>query len=191
VDFSRNLNASLEIHGEWARVRNQPRSVADSLGTVTQSTGDADSGLLGLRYLTEKEVTWIAEYYRNGTGYSADELADFYRFADTALTAGGARAAKAIALASSGYGRANPGRDYLYLRVSAKEPFDILYFTPAVTSIVNLDDHSYSLTPEVSYTGFTNLELRARLVYTHGGQYTDFGEKPNRRRAEIYVRWFF
>jgi hypothetical protein len=191
VDFSRNLNASLEIHGEWARIVDQPRSVADVLGNVTQSTGNADSGLLGLRYLTEKEVTWIAEYYRNGTGYSANELADFYRYADAALTTGGAPAAMAIALAGSGYGRANPGRDYLYLRVSAKEPFDILYFTPAVTSIVNLDDHSYSLTPEISYTGITNLELRARLVFTHGGQYTDFGEKPNRRRAEIYARWFF
>jgi len=191
VDFSRNLNASLEIHGEWARILDQPRSVADGLGNVTQSTDDADSWLLGLRYLTEKEVTWIAEYYRNGTGYSASQLEDFYRFADAALTAGGAPAAKATALARSGYGRANPGRDYLYLRVSAKEPFDILYFTPAVTSIVNLGDHSYSLTPEISYTGITNLELRGRLVYTHGGRYTDFGEKPNRRRAEIYARWFF
>jgi hypothetical protein len=191
VDFSRNLNASLEIHGEWARILDQPRQVADALGTVTQSTGDADSWLLGLRYLTEKEVTWIAELYRNGTGYDAAQLEDFYRYADTALTAGGAPAAKAVSLAQASYGKPNPGRDYLYLRVSAKDPFDVLYFTPAVTAIVNLDGHGYSLTPELVYTGITNLELRARAVFLHGDRYTDFGEKPNRRRVEVYARWYF
>jgi hypothetical protein len=191
ADFSRNLNASLEVHGEWARILDQPRQVADVLGNVTPSTGDADSWLLGLRYLTEKEVTWIAELYRNGTGYSATQLGDFYRFADTALTAGGAPATKAVSLAQAGYGRANPGRDYLYLRVSAKDPFDVLYYTPAVTTIVNLDDHSFSLTPEIVYTGITNLELRGRLVFIHGGQTTDFGEKPYRRRIEVYARWYF
>lgn len=191
TDFSRNLNSSLEIHGEWARIFEQPGLLVDTLGNVTQSTGDADSWLVGLRYLTEKEVTWIAELYRNGTGYGAEQLADFYRYADTALTTGGAAATKAVSLAQSGYGRANPGLNYLYLRVNAKDPFDILYFTPAVSAIVNLDDHSYSFTPEISYTGITNLELRGRLVFTHGGQYTDFGEKPYRQRIEVYARWYF
>lgn len=190
-DFSRNLGENLELHGEWARILDQPRTLADALGNVTQSTGNADSWLLGLRYLTEREVTWIAEVYRNGTGYSANELEDFYRYADAALTAGGAAASKAESLARSGYGRANPGRDYFYLRASVKDPFDALYFTPAVAAIVNLDDHSFSLTPELAYTGITNLELRGRLVFTQGGRYTDFGEKPNRRRVELYVRWYF
>ncbi|MDF1594082.1 MAG: hypothetical protein P1P89_21445 [Desulfobacterales bacterium] len=50
-------------------------------------------------------------------------------------------------------------RDYLYFRASIKEPFDLLYFTPAVTTIVNLNDQSLSVTPEVVYTAITNLEL--------------------------------
>jgi len=33
-------------------------------------------------------------------------------------------------LAQGPYGRPNAGREYLYLRMSQKEPFDILYFTP-------------------------------------------------------------
>lgn len=190
-DFSRNLGENLELHGEWARILDQPRTVVDALGAVSQSSGDTDSWLLGLRYLTEKEATWIAEYYRNGTGYSAAQLDNFYRYADSALTAGGAAAAKVETLARSGYGRANPGRDYLYLRASIKDPFDVLYLTPAISAIVNLDDHGFTLTPELAYTGITNLELRGRLVYTHGGRYTDFGEKPNQRRFEIYARWYF
>jgi hypothetical protein len=107
----------------------QPRTEVDALGAVSQSTDYADSWLLGLRYLTEKEVTWIAEYYRNGSGYSAAQLEDFYRYADAALNAGGAAAAKVETLARSGYGRANPGRDYAYLRASIKDPFDVLYLT--------------------------------------------------------------
>jgi hypothetical protein len=191
LDFSRNLGANLEVHGEWARILDQPRRVADAQGNVTQSVADADSWLLGLRYLTERDVTWIAEYYRNGAGYSADELADFYSFADAALDAGGTVEAEAVSLSQAGYGQPNPGRDYFYLRMSAKEPFDILYFTPALIAIVNVDDHSYSLTPEVTYTGVTNLELRARSVFTHGGRYTDYGEKASRLRVEVYARWFF
>jgi hypothetical protein len=190
-DFSRNLGENLELHGEWARSLDQPRTEVDALGAVTQSSGDADSWLLGLRYLTETEVTWIAEYYRNGTGYSADQLEDFYRYADAALNAGGAAAIQAASLTRSGYGRANPGRDYAYLRASIKDPFDVLYLTPAISAIVNLDDGGFTLTPELAYTGITNLELRGRLVYTHGDHYSEFGEKPNRRRFEVYARWYF
>lgn len=191
LDFSRNLGANLEAHGEWARIYDQPRQVADATGNVTSSTGDADNWLLGLRYLTEREVTWIAEYYRNGGGYTADELADFYAFADAALTVGGAAVDKAATLAMGGYGRPNTGRDYLYLRASAKEPFDWLYVTPALTAIANLGDHSYTLTPELSYTGITNLELRARAAFTRGGRYSEFGEKPVKRSFEVYARWYF
>lgn len=49
---------------------------------------DVDSFLLGLRYLTQGEVTWIAEYYRNGAGYGAQELDAYYQFLETALDPG-------------------------------------------------------------------------------------------------------
>ena len=46
-----------------------------------------------------------------------------------------------------------PMQDYLYLRLSQKEPWDLLYFTPALTGIHNLDDQSFSISPELVYTG--------------------------------------
>jgi hypothetical protein len=55
-------------------------------------------------------------------------------------------------------------RDYLYLRISQKEPFDILYFTPSITWIYNVNDESYSLAPELLYTGITNFELRLKAA---------------------------
>ena len=68
-------------------------------------------------------------------------------------------------------------QDYLYLRISQQEPFDILYFTPAITSIVNLNDQSFQLIPELLYTGITNLELRFRT-------YLPAGERGYRIRRE-------
>ena len=85
----------------------------------------------------------------------------------------------------------NPGRRYLYLRLSQQEPFDILYFTPAVTAIANLDDRSYSVAPELLYTGVTDLELRLRVFFLSGERLTEFGEKQNDQRVEFRVRYFF
>lgn len=153
VDFSRNLGNNLEIHGEWARVRDEPRA------------GSLRSALFGLRYLSTRDTTVIFELYRNGGGLGSDEPRAF--------------------------SRPNAARSYAYLRASQKEPFDILYFTPAVTLIANPADRSWSLTPELLYTGFKNVELRARVQVNGGGRATEFGEKAVRSRLEFRARFFF
>jgi hypothetical protein len=151
LDFSRNFGTNLEVHGEWARI----------------SDPETTSTLLGLRYLTERETTWIVEVYRNGAGLAEAQFR-----------------ARPV-------GRPNPMRNYLYLRASQKEPFDILYFTPSVTTIVNLDDGSYSLIGELIYTGFKDFELRARAAANRGDRLTEFGEKPVDSRYELRARWSF
>jgi hypothetical protein len=191
ADFSRNLGTNIEIHGEWARTRDLERPVVLPDGQVAQQRLDATSWLLGLRYMTDDEVTWIVERYRNGAGYTDDEYADFLALIGSGPGTTPGITQRIESLAQSPYARANPGRDYAYLRVSAKDPFDWLYVTPALTAIVNLQDRSYSLTPEVGYTGFADLELRARVVWLRGGQDTEFGAKPAERRIEAYARWFF
>jgi hypothetical protein len=189
ADFSRNLSSALEIHGEWARVRDVETRSIDSVGNVTSTIRDATSYLLGLRYLTERDTTWIAEYYRNGTGYSESQLTDFYRLVD-AGTLNPALFAQAQQI-SPAYGRPNTGERYFYLRISQKEPFDIVYFTPAATVIANLDDQSYSLTPELLYTGITNLDLRLRATWLVGGANSEFGEKQIARKLELMLRYYF
>jgi hypothetical protein len=150
-DVSRNFGTQLELHAEWARV------------TEPEST----SWLLGLRYLTERETTWIVEYYRNGVGLTEAQ----YR----ARPVGGPTVM----------------REYLYLRVSQKEPFDILYFAPSAFTIVNLDDGSFSLVGELAYTGFKDVELRLRAAANRGERLTEFGEKPVDARYELRARWYF
>ena len=192
MDFSRNLVSNFEIHGEWARIREFPRPVTDNTGRVTTEVANATSYLLGARYLTASDTTYIAEYYRNGTGYSEDESRQFYRLVESAFTTGNnALVQRALSLAQGSYGRPNAGKDYVYLRAQQKDALDIVYFAAAITAIVNLQDRSYQLTPELQYTGIKNLELRARLLLLHGGRETDFGEKQVSRKLELYARYYF
>lgn len=197
VDFSRNLGSNLEIHGEWARIEDTQRQVTDAAGKVTTLRQNAASSyLLGMRYLTDRDTTYIFEYYRNGSGYKKGEMQDFFRYTDAAYaqflaTGNNTPLQRAANLSRSGIARPNPGRDYLYLRVSQKEPFDILYFTPSITLIANANDRSFSVTPEVLYTGIRNVELRARAIFLGGGQYTEFGERVNSSRLELQARLYF
>jgi hypothetical protein len=192
VDFSRNLVSNFEIHGEWARILQFTRPVTDAAGQVTNETANATSYLAGLRYLTAGDTTYIAEYYRNGTGYSASEADQFYQLVDTAFATGNsALVQKALSLSQGSYGRPNPGTDYVYFRAQAKDALGIVYFQPAIFAIMNWQDRSYQVAPEVLYTGINNTELRLRVFVLHGGASTDFGEKQNSRKLEFYVRYYF
>ena len=57
--------------------------------------------------------------------------------------------------------------------------------------MMNLQDRSHQLTPELLYAGIKNVELRARLLLLQGGSGTDFGEKQASSRLEVYARLHF
>ncbi len=195
-DFAKNLATNFVIHGEWAFIHNQRLSAIDRQGRVSIREFDAISYLLGLRYLTEKETTYILEYYRNGTGFSRSEMKDFFGFVEdshrTFLATGDDRGLRqGRQLLDGAYGRPNPGRHYLYVRASQKQPFDILYLTPALTSIVNLTDGSVSLIPEIAYSPATNVDLRFRTAFLLGKERTEYGERQNDYRIELRFRYRF
>ncbi|HYA37966.1 MAG TPA: hypothetical protein VEI74_06820 [Candidatus Methylomirabilis sp.] len=195
-DFSRNLGTNLEIHGEWAHAASVTRPVVQAAGNVVPIEAPATSYLLGLRYLSERELTTILEYYYNGAGYSEDEMRTFASvvhsaYAQYQVTGNAAPLTMLRTALQPALAQPNPGQRYLYLRLSQSEPFDVLYFTPALTTITNVDDHSYSIAPELLYTGVTNLELRFRVFWLRGAQLTDFGEKQNDRRLELRARYYF
>jgi len=82
IDFSKNLTTNLEVHGEFAFINNQRKKVIDSQGVISESKFDAKSYLLGIRYLTASDTTFIFEYYRNGTGFTHLEMKDYLTFID-------------------------------------------------------------------------------------------------------------
>ena len=195
-DLSRNITSNLEIHGEFAYINNFEKKYINSSGDLFDSEFDAKSYLLGTRYLTEQDTTFIIEYYHNGQGFTEDEMKDYYAFINQgyeifAATGNDSQLQKALSLTEGSYGRMNPMRDYLYVRISQKEPFDILYFTPSITGIFNTNDNSFSLSPEVLYTGITNLELRFKTSFLSGQSDSEYGEKQNDYRAELRVRYYF
>ncbi len=196
VDFSRNITTNLEIHGELAHIEDFTKGFVNADGTLFTQTFDATSYLLGMRYLTAIDTTYILEYYHNGTGFTKDQMSDYFSFVNMGYnqylaTGNDALLKRASSLAQGNYGRNTPATDYLYLRISQKEPFDILYFTPAITWIMNLKDQSFSMTPELLYTGVTNLELRLKTFFIVGKGSTEFGEKPNDYRIELRARYYF
>ena len=108
-----------------------------------------------------------------------------------APTASSMLANKARSVAQSGYGRPNPGRDYLYVKASVSEPFGWVYGAASLAAMRNLNDGSWQLVPEISYTGFNNVELRARLIALGGRSHTEFGEKSLKTRLELTARLYF
>ena len=196
IDFSKNLATNFEIHGELAYISNQKKTLLGDDGTISKNETSHISGLVGLRYLSKNDITSIIEYYHNGAGYTKDELEHFYQFVDEGTAqffdnGNDSLLEKAKDLSLSGYGRPYLGRNYLYAKLTQKEPFDILYCTPGLTAIVNLDDLSSSVSPEIVYTGFTNWELRLRFSYLSGGNRSEYGEKQNSSKLEARIRYFF
>lgn len=193
LDFSRNLATNLEIHGELAWTHDQSRSMLDEDGALNTQSKDSTSYLLGLRYLSAQDTTYILEYYHNDAGLSKNEAQRFFGLFESAdMTGDDALFTKARSIADkAGFFTPNYMRDYLHLRVTQKEAFDIVYLNADLTSIINLQDHSYSLIPGLTYTGFKNTELRLRTALNRGSHHTEFGEKQVENRIELRARYFF
>ncbi|MBN2246184.1 MAG: hypothetical protein JW755_10100, partial [Candidatus Aminicenantes bacterium] len=194
LDFSRNLRSNWEIHGEISCFQDLERKIVLNNRNVQTEISNALRYLLGMRYLTEAETTYILEYYHNGAGSDKDEFSDFYSFVDIGydryILSGDAGQLEAAAALGS-YQGFTPMTNYLFLRIMQKDAFGMLYLTPAVTTIVNLLDGSASIAPELTYKGFTNLELRLKAAALLGGSGKEFGEKPNKFRLELRARYFF
>lgn len=190
-DFSSNLSSSFEIHGEFVYIKDENINLLDSSNQIITETKNVTQSLLGFRYLTESEITWIGEYYHNGAGYTEEQLKTFFTLAASDFETNPLLLPLAQQAGQSGYTNINPGKDYLYISAAKKEPFDFVYFNLALNSIINLHDQSYSLTPELSYTGLNNSEMRFRMSFLQGKTFSEFGEKLNDWKFEFRFRYYF
>jgi len=182
LGLSRNITPELELHAEAVYQPDLPRPVlAADQQPYTEKTA-ATQVLGGLRYLSPQETTYIVEYFFNSAGASPEQL-------DLAYDQVAAPGPAGELLAS--FTGPFPMQQYLYLRVSQKEPFDVLDFFPSAMGMVNLVDGSFSLTPELLYKGITNLELRGRATLLIGKAGTSFGERAADARVELRARYFF
>lgn len=195
-DFAKNLAENFEVHGELAFQEDVPHTTIHTSGNIRQTEEDQVSCLLGVRYLNAMDTTFIAEYYHNGGGYSRDEMEDFFTYQQTAFdqwqaTGNALLMQQANRVSKPYYSQRHFGEDYGYFKVSQKEPFDILYFNPWATAIVNLQDFSFNVQAGMTWTPVTNLEVNFRISIPVGASKTDFGEKPDALRPEIWIRYYF
>ncbi len=196
IDFARNITSNFEIHGEFAYIPDYNKKIIQADDTVGEEKYSSVNYLLGIRFLTKTNTTFFFEYLKNGNGYTSYELENFYSLIDQAyqsylLSGDDSQLEFLSGAASQTYRTFAPVQDYLYIRISQKEPWNILYFIPSFTSIINLTDNSFSLTPELLYNPFTNLELRAKMTILFGKDGSEFGEKQNDLRLEFRGRYYF
>ena len=186
---------NFEIHGEFGFISDFEKKIIDVEGMVIHKKFDAKSYMIGLRYLTELNTTIIAEYYHDGTGLNEEEMEIFFstinRGYELFLNTGDNSLFKQAENLGGTYERMNSMKDYLYLRMNQKEPFNILYFTPAITWMLNIQDRSFSLSPEILYIPVTNLELRGKFTLLTGPDNTEYGERQNDYRMELRIRYYF
>jgi hypothetical protein len=198
IDFAKNLAPHFAVHGELAVQKDVPVPAVMPNGAIQQTDETQVSSLVGLRYLNTHDTTFIAEYYHNGAGQDDlwEATASMGSKASQTVPASPASPVSTAATESMGSvgstaTRRNPGRDYFYIKVSQKEPADILYLTAWMAAVVNLHDHSFNLQPGLTWTPVTNLEINTRVGIPLGPAETEFGEKPDRFRPEIWVRYYF
>lgn len=195
-DVSRNLRSNLELHGEWTRIGHAVTPVLGPAGTLESRERPVTSLVVGLRYLSEHNTTFIADYFRDGTGYTSAEMETYFdlvdRAYDSSITGADDQLLTLARRASeTGYGRINPMRQYVYGRVTQPDALGVLYFTLGGSAIVNADDGSYQLLSEVQYQPKENLELRWLTNIQRGASHTEFGEKRADVRLELRVRYYF
>ena len=155
-DFATNLSVNFEIHGEYV--------------SSNYEEFDRNEALLGLRYLTDTDVTWIAEIYSDSEGLTAAESEILYENIENS------QGIKKQSYLSQIQQRKTINQNYGYIKVSVKEPFNWLYFTPSLSWLGNLDDQSSNISTQMSYTPSDNWVMLLTWQHMAGRQYTQYGE---------------
>lgn len=191
LDFARNLKENFEIHGEISFNLNAPRSTIIN-DSITIELSDKFSYLFGMRYLSESNVTVIAEYYHNGYGLKRSEYDQYANFLTRSAGSNNPFVVQQALSATQTYFRGSTlMQDYLYVKITSVEPFDWLYFTPSLYTIYNLADKSFLLSLQMNYKPVTNVEFIFWPSALVGGAQTEYGSKQVKERIEVWMRVYF
>ena len=192
ADFAKNIFPSWEIHGEWAYGRKSLSTQFANDGVPTSYARDANNLVLGTRYLAPSNTTFILEYLHPGSGFTSDQMSAYYRVLGSALESDNPAVGMMVLQNSSRYYNEQfLMTDYLYVKAAHPEPFTMVYFNPAVYSVVNLIDGSLMAGVEMTYTRLSHLLLTARYVAFAGSHESEYGVKQAQQRIELRAKWSF
>jgi len=148
--FSRNLATYFEVHGEFAK----------------QIEG-YHSYLIGLKYVTENDITITSEYYYDSDGLTKDEIRSSIKLLPFS------------------------GKSYLINKFSKKEPFGIVYSSIYFKDMLNTEDHSHLDTLGFIYTFKNNLEIDFSYNLNSGNKESEFGKKLVSDFTWLKMTWYF
>ncbi len=148
--FSKNLAAHFEVHGEYAK----------------QIDGYY-AYLLGLKYVTQSDVTITSEYYYNSEGLTEKEMASSIKMEPFSA------------------------KSYLVNKFSKKEPFGMVYSSVYFKDMFNLQDNSHLDTLGFTYTFKNNLEIDFSYNLNSGDEESEFGKKMVSDFAWMKATWYF
>jgi hypothetical protein len=191
--FAHAFTSSLDLYGEWARISAQSFRYASPAGAIVNRREAVTSFVAGAQYRVPGMPTVVVELYHNGTGFSPSEFRDFAALADAAAGAGpdSIEMRRAQSLQAGGFGRGQPMRNYLYVRLGSTTSVGPVGLLPSIRTTINLDDASYSITPELLYNPRGGWGWRARLNFVGGGAGSEYGEKRYSTRAELRLHLHF
>ena len=191
IDFSRNVKENLEIHGETYIFANQPKyTIANN--TLNNQLISGNSYLLGFRFLSSQNTTFIGEYYHNENGLTKDEYLSYVSFINTQVNSGSSEAVRqALQYSQTYFNSTNLKKDYFYFKITQPEPFNLLYFNPSLYFIFNLNDGSFIASAPLSFERFENVEFLMQPTLIVGSNGTEYGDKQFQSKIEACVKFYF
>ena len=191
MDFSTNLKENLEVHGEVSYANNEYTPVIQN-SMVRVIERDGISYLLGLRYLNDLNLTFIAEYYHNNKGLTHWEYKNYLNFLRSNLNSLETELINySKSIISTNFRTKNLMRDYIYFKASLPEPFDWLYSSVSIFTIYNVNDNSFVLSPQIGYKPFTNSEILFWPSFFFGSYNSEYGSKQFKNKVEMWFRFYF
>jgi len=191
TDFSRNILPNWEIHAEYVFEKEVVKNSFNSDFIVESITEDSHDYLFGTRILLETNTTVILEYLHNDSGLDEKQMSNFFDAVDSALSENPALLPIIKNYQIENFNSQYLMRDYIYTKLSHPEPFDILYFTPSIFVLYNLNDNSRMIGGEFNYSRFENLNLKLKYNSMFGEENSEFGEKISSNKISFLMEFVF
>ncbi|MBN1130020.1 MAG: hypothetical protein JXA71_13600 [Chitinispirillaceae bacterium] len=191
ADFSTNVKENIEIHGEASYFNDASKHAIDN-NALLRTAMNGCSYLMGFRYLNKWNTTIIAEYYHNDAGLTQTEYESYVAFIQNSVNSPNEDLQKkALSYSKMYFNGSTKLQDYAYLKISQPEPFNLLYFTPSVFTIVNINDHSLQMALSLSYKPVADFELLIWPTLLLGDDGTEFGSKQVQQLLDVWMRVYF
>jgi len=191
ADFSRNILPNWEIHAEYVFEKEVVKNSLNSDSIVETKIEDSYDFLFGTRILFETNTTVILEYLHNDSGIDKEQMGNFFDAVNSALSENPELLPIIKNYQSENFIGQFLMQDYLYAKLSHPEPFDILYFTPSIFVLYNLNDNSRMIGGEFGYSRFDNLNLKLKYNYLSGNLNSEFGGKISSKKLSLLVDYTF